>query len=226
MIIYGLMKFTEYIPHMYDKVMDIITLGSHSRVHGHISSEVKAGDKVLDIGCGTGSISIKCAEIGAQVWAVDAAPQMLSIFKRKLNGNPAKKTIRIIEVGAASIKSVLKDEKFDVIIMSLMLGELPKAIRQETLKIAMDLLKDDGRIIISDELWPDNFILSGLYYILYIIFFVPNFLLTRTMIKPVKNLKSDVEKYELKIMEKKKAFMGIISIWKVVKSSRVLKELG
>ena len=218
MLIYGLMKFTEYIPFMYDTAMNVMTFGNHSKAHQVLTSEITKGKKVLDIGCGTGDISLKCAQAGAEVWSVDASPQMLNVFKGKLKGNPWEKNIRIIESGAGSLKSVLGDEKFDIIIMSLMLGELPKVVRQQALKSASELIKDNGTIIISDELWPENPVVSAIYYVLFAIFFVPNFLLTRTLIRPVKNLRADVERNNLRIKEKRSLFMGIITIWKVARA--------
>lgn len=218
MIIYALMKFTEYIPSMYDVVMDLITLGNHSRAHKAIVSEVKPPTRVLDIGCGTGDIAIRCAEAGAEVCAIDASPQMLRIFRKKLERSAVRERITILESGAGSIGTVLKNERFNVIVMSLVLGELPVLIRRQTLKAASELLEDGGVIVISDELWPSNPILSALYYLLFALFFVPNFLLTRTMIRPVKDLKQDIQRFNLRIIRKTALFFGVISIWKVTKT--------
>lgn len=217
MIIYGLMKFTEYIPSMYDVVMNLITFGNHKKAHRLITSEIREGIKVLDIGCGTGDIAIKCAEAGAEVHAIDASPQMLKIFRKKLEGNPVRKNIILYEGGAGSIAEILEKKRFNVIVMSLLLGELPVLVRNQTLRNANELLKDNGVIIISDELWPENIVLSAFYTVLFAIFFIPNFLLTRTLIRPVKNLKKDVERLNLKIREKKSLFLGVISIWKLTK---------
>ncbi len=219
MIIYGLMKFTEYIPWMYDFSMNLMTFGNHSKAHNYVISKIQKGQRVLDIGCGTGDISIKCAEAGADVTAVDASPQMLEVFEKKLSKKESlKDKIKMHEIGAGSVSTLLKGEKFDIIIMSMMLGELSTVVRKQTLKSANELLKDDGKIIINDELWPENKIIGLLYTILFIISFVPNFLLTRTLIRPVKGLKKDLTNFKLKVTEKKRLFLGVISIMQIVKA--------
>ncbi|WP_066502838.1 class I SAM-dependent methyltransferase [Abyssisolibacter fermentans] len=45
--------------------------------------EVKKDSKILDIGCGTGNFSIRLAQAGAKVVAIDISDEMLSIAKQK-----------------------------------------------------------------------------------------------------------------------------------------------
>lgn len=217
MIIYGLMKYVETVPDRYDNVMNFLTAGNHSKAHDFLLSHVKQGMKVLDIGCGPGNIAVKCAQKGAQVYAVDASVEMLRMLNERIEGTPEEKDITVIECGAGSIQEVLKDEKFDLIMASLMLGELPPLVRTKTLNSAAKLLKDDGFILINDELWPENMFVSALYHIFFWIFFIPNFLLTRTMIRPVKNLNRDLATANLKVTEKKSMFGGVMSILKIHK---------
>lgn len=217
MLIYGLMKYIEQIPARYDKMMNILTFGGHGRSQKLILSEVAGGAKILDIGCGSGSLAIECARAGAEVTAVDSSPQMLSILKSKIKGGPLENKIRIIECGSASTGVILKDEKFDIVIMSMMLGELPPAVRKKTIQNAAALLSPDGRIIICDELWPQNIILSLACHFLFWIFFIPNFILTRTLLMPVKGLPEDLRSAGLKIEKKRDLFKGIISILNIKK---------
>ncbi|HOT78268.1 MAG TPA: hypothetical protein PK467_20935, partial [Candidatus Wallbacteria bacterium] len=61
------------------------------------------------------------------------------------------------------------------------------------------------------------FILSAIYHFLYWIFFIPNFILTRTLITPVKKLEKDLTAAGLKVTERESVFLGIISILKILK---------
>jgi ubiquinone/menaquinone biosynthesis C-methylase UbiE len=50
------------------------------------SSGVKDNDQVLDIGCGTGLLSLKFLKKAAcQIHGVDCSPEMIEIFRRKLD---------------------------------------------------------------------------------------------------------------------------------------------
>jgi len=217
MLIYGLMKYIEKIPARYDRMMNFLTFGGHGRSQKIIMSQIAPGMRVLDIGCGSGVLAVKCAEAGAEVAAIDSSPQMLSILKNKIKGSALESRITVVECGSASADVILKGRQFDVIIMSMMLGELSPVVRAKTLKAAAALLSETGRIIICDELWPENIISSAIYHFLYWIFFIPNFILTRTLITPVKNLEKDLSPAGLKIAGRKSIFFGIISILKILK---------
>lgn len=217
MLIYGLMKYIEKIPVRYDKMMNILTFGNHSRSLKILLSYVKPGMRVLDIGCGTGNFSVRCAKIGSSVTCVDASIEMLRVLKNKISGKAEENNIRIIECGSASVREVLKEEKFDLIVMSMMLGELPEIIRKKTMRSASELLAPGGAILINDELWPKNKLLSLIYHFLFWIFFIPNFILTRTLIRPVKDLDVDIKECSLEMASLKTLFFGVISIIKLVK---------
>ncbi|HOT77802.1 MAG TPA: class I SAM-dependent methyltransferase, partial [Candidatus Wallbacteria bacterium] len=154
MLIYGLMKYIEKIPARYDRMMNFLTFGGHGRSQKIIMSTISDGMRVLDIGCGSGALAVKCAEAGAEVVAVDSSSQMLSILKSRIRGAKFEKRIAAVECGSASVDIILKGRQFDVVIMSMMLGELSPVVRAKTLKSAAALLSENGIIIICDELWP------------------------------------------------------------------------
>ncbi|KKL85001.1 hypothetical protein LCGC14_1959080, partial [marine sediment metagenome] len=130
---------------------------------------------------------------------------------------PCRDRMRIHECGAASMDSVLRGDTFDLIIACLMLGELPEDIRLRTLEIAAEHLSDTGRIVICDELWPRNRALSALYHVLFAVFAIPNFILTRTMIRPVKDLPELLERCRLRIVRKERFFFNALSVLYVQK---------
>lgn len=218
MIIYGLMKYIEKIPVRYDAIMNFLTLGYHSRSRKILLKQIKPGKKVLDIGCGTGEFAIQAASLGADVVCLDTSPEMLRVFKEKLMDpgcidNEAVAKIKIIECGSASIDSVLKGKTFDLIYASLMLGELSEIVRKKTIQAAAILLKDDGFMIICDEFWPETPLKSLVYHFLFWIFFIPNFILTRTLIQPVKNFSEHIESANLTVYRKIDLLMGAMTIY-------------
>ncbi|MDO5028560.1 MAG: precorrin-6Y C5,15-methyltransferase (decarboxylating) subunit CbiT [Bacillota bacterium] len=57
--------------------------------------EIRQGDRFLDIGCGTGSISVEAASHGAQVIAVDKNPEAVALTKE--NGKKFGQDILVLE---------------------------------------------------------------------------------------------------------------------------------
>jgi ubiquinone/menaquinone biosynthesis C-methylase UbiE len=103
---------------------------------GHIRS-VK-GKKVLDAGAGTGRLSIRLFDAGADVTALDISPEMLSVLHKK---NPDIKTIE------GDLENMpFPDDTFDMVFSSLALVHLKKI--ELFLDECYRVLKDDGRLIL------------------------------------------------------------------------------
>ena len=73
--------------------------------------KVKKGMKVLDIGCGTGNFSIKLAEMGCEVVAVDVSEDMLDIARKKVHDKGLAIELRFMDVYSLEFK----DECFDAV---------------------------------------------------------------------------------------------------------------
>jgi len=80
------MKILESAPERYDAGINILTLGRLGCLKQDIVNEfIAKDDKVLELGCGTGSLAILCARKGAEVTGIDLSPKMLAIAHRKIN---------------------------------------------------------------------------------------------------------------------------------------------
>lgn len=213
MIIYGLMKFIEQIPERYDRMIGFLTLGGHRTARRRILARTGPATRILDIGCGTGTLLIRAAERGAVCTGVDAALPMLAVFRRKLEGHPEiAGRITLLNQSATLIGRTLQDRRFDLITASLVLGEMPEVVLESVLAQLPGLLAEGGRVMICDELWPDGKWRSLLYSAILAMTFVPNFILTRTMIRPVKGLEKRLEKAGLRVVRRTDFALGVVSL--------------
>lgn len=98
------------------------------------------GKKVLDVGAGTGRLSVRLQEAGAQVTALDLSPEMLGKLKAKNSE---------IETVVADVHEMpFEDDSFDMIFSSFLLVHLKKIT--PFLDECYRVLKDEGRFILTN----------------------------------------------------------------------------
>ncbi|GAA2985802.1 class I SAM-dependent methyltransferase [Streptosporangium longisporum] len=103
---------------------------------------------VLDLGCGTGSLSLVLAEQGHRPVGVDLAPLMIEQARRKL----AKAGFDApMMVGDASDPPARAGTSFDVILSRHLLWTLPDP--QEALRRWAGLLRPGGRLVLVEGRW-------------------------------------------------------------------------
>ena len=80
----ALMRWLEGSPERYDAGMRVLTFGRVSALHAAAAQAAVAepGDRVLEIGCGTGTVTSLMQSRGACVIAIDQSPDMLELAKR------------------------------------------------------------------------------------------------------------------------------------------------
>ena len=103
---------------------------------------VAAGDRVLDIGTGTGTVAALAAARGGQVVAIDAAPSMVDAARRRLPGVPVLR--------AALPELPFAAGRFDVAVANFVLNHVgdPAA----ALAAARRVVRPGGRVAVT--IWP------------------------------------------------------------------------
>ncbi|MEH0422155.1 class I SAM-dependent methyltransferase [Streptomyces sp. B21-083] len=100
---------------------------------------------ILDLGCGTGSLSLLASEQGHRVTGVDASPAMVEHARSKLAGRAA-----VFLVGDAAAPPV-GEERFDVVLVRHVLWTLPDPAR--LLRHWRGLLRAGGRMVLVEGVW-------------------------------------------------------------------------
>jgi len=117
-------------------------------------ARIEKGHKVLDIGCGTATLTIliKKAHPEAEVIGIDGDPKVLEIAKSKV----AEADVNIaLDYGIAS-KLPYPDNSFHRVILSMVLHHLPRENKVRSLKEAFRVLKPAGELHVADLGKPHN----------------------------------------------------------------------
>lgn len=109
-------------------------------------NEIK-GKKILDIGCGAGYWSKFFSDLGAEVYGIDIAEEMINESKKN-----CKKGNFIV---ANSEDIPFKDNYFDMVISIRSLEYFPDKLK--SFKEIKRVLKKDGRLIVITKSTPDVF---------------------------------------------------------------------
>ena len=104
---------------------------------GHIT----AGEKVLEIGCGTGEFTKRIAQTGADITAVDISPDLLEVARSGITNINVRFHIQNVE------KLDFEDESFDVVIGSSILHHLNL---NPALKEVYRVLKNGGMVVFTE----------------------------------------------------------------------------
>jgi len=112
-------------------------------------ARIHPGDKVLDVGCGTGTLAIEVQQrIGAtgRVFGVDPGTRQIARARSKA----ARRNLPIeFQIGVIEHLD-FPDQTFDVVLNTLMMHHLPDDLKRQGLSEIARVLKPGGRFVIVD----------------------------------------------------------------------------
>ncbi len=190
---YVLMRLLESSPRRYDLGIRLLTFGAVDRAYDRLASRIEAGQQVLDIGCGTGALSLRAARRGAAVIGIDVNVEMLEIAKARAQEAGLAKKIELREMGVAELDTE-KPVSYDIVMSGLCFSELNDGERSYALAQAKRILKPSGLLIVSDEVKPPSFIGRVLLALIRAPLVVVTYLATGLTTTALENLPELVEK--------------------------------
>lgn len=140
-------------PRLYDAFVTLFFLGRRRATFQTFvrAADVQPGQRVLDIGCGTGYFAGLLAQtVGANglVVGVDASPEMIA-YARRVRG----RTNCQFQVGTAEALS-LPSEQFDVVVSSLFMHHLPADLQPVAVAEMLRVLRPGGTLLIVEAQVP------------------------------------------------------------------------
>ncbi len=139
----------------YDSYMRRVTLGREGALRQATLdlAQVKAGDCVLEVGCGTGTLTLATRrQVGptGQVFGIDVIPGMIELSQRK-----AALAHENIAFQLGAIDDIpFSANQFDVVLCSFMIFHMSENTRRKGIAEIYRVLKPQGRLVILDLALP------------------------------------------------------------------------
>jgi len=157
----------KWAPH-YDTLLRLVTLGRERTLREMTVAlaQIKPGDKVLEVGCGTGTLSMAAkTRVGplGEVYGIDAAPEMIEVARKKASQANMDVVFREGQIENISFP----DNQFDVVLCSFMVFVITNDIRRKGFQEIHRTLKPNGQLLVLDFSPPANILLSHLVTLIF-----------------------------------------------------------
>jgi ubiquinone/menaquinone biosynthesis C-methylase UbiE len=190
---YVLMKVLESAPSRYDLGIRLLTLGHMDRAYDWLAARIQADQRVLDIGCGTGALTVRAAQRGARVVGIDVNTQMLDIARQRTAGVGQALDVELREMGVAELDGE-PASSYDVVMSGLCFSELTEGERAFALRQAYRLLRPGGLLLLADEVIPRDIVKRLLHWCVRLPLALLTYMLTQTTTRALSRLPEQVQR--------------------------------
>ena len=141
-----------HTPMLYEFIVWAITRGKEKAFRKFIAelAEIKSGESVLDVGCGTGTMALIAKEyVGktGQVSGIEPSLEMVACAQRKAIQRKVS-----IEVSAGVIERLdYPSQSFDVVLCLIVMHHMPDETKIQGIKEMARVLKSGGRLVVVDS---------------------------------------------------------------------------
>lgn len=147
---------------LYDPVIRFTTRETRFKTALISQSGISSGMKVLDVGCGTGTLalSVKEAFPDIEMVGLDGDPAILEIAA----GKARARNLKLQLDRAYSTEMPYADNHFDRVLSSLFFHHLEEEDKRKTFREILRVLKPDGQLHVADWGKPTGPFMRALFY--------------------------------------------------------------
>jgi ubiquinone/menaquinone biosynthesis C-methylase UbiE len=151
---------TQVIRHHWDRRADTF---DEETGHGLVSEEQRSAwldllsrlsgsppRRVLDVGCGTGFLALRFAELGHTVTGIDLSPQMIDRARRKAEQANLQIEFRV----GNAVATECAGENYDLVVGRHVIWNLPDP--GQGVREWLRVLRPGGRLVLIEGKWADN----------------------------------------------------------------------
>lgn len=159
---------------LYDLFVRFLLLGQEQKLREVVVklAHIQPGERVLDVGCGTGTLAILAktkSDPTVEIQGRDASPEMIERARQK-----AVQAGVVVDFQTGLVEAIESpDNQFDLVLSSLMVHHLPGDLKARAFAEIYRVLKPGGRLLVVDFEPPQrgfnklffSFLLSGMMQI-------------------------------------------------------------
>lgn len=161
-------KFTpplayDFLTPLFDRVCNLLGYGKTFKRMALELSEIEDGEKVLDVGCGSGSLLIeaKTRYPNSDIVGIDPDKKVLRLAERKLEQAGVK--ARLVQGFAQELP--FPSASFDLVISTLIFHHLSSSVKIATTREIYRVLKENGKFLLADLGKPESTLTKLLLYL-------------------------------------------------------------
>ncbi|MGE4286656.1 MAG: class I SAM-dependent methyltransferase [Phycisphaerae bacterium] len=160
---------------VYDFAMNTLSFGRERKLRRDEIETLtfEPTDRILDLGCGTGTMTLELASMltSGEVVGIDASHKMIDVAKKHLERRGLEE--RCSFEYALAEKLPFPDNSFESCVSSMFYHHLPIELKKESLKEAFRVLKPGGTFHVIDVDKPDNFFAFAAAWLGYVLLMQP-----------------------------------------------------
>jgi len=206
---YIYMKILERRPARYDAGIRRLSGQDWPAIREKILQGVKPGERVLEIGCGPGTLAVAMARRGAIVTALDINPEMLTYAR----GQAAEAGVQVAFGKLPAEELARLQGRFDWVVASLSFSELRPIVRQAVLVWLRRLLQAGGRLVVVDEVVPESAGAWWRYQLSRTWARLITWLWTRQSTRPLSDFQAELSEAGYRILREETLAPGNLRLW-------------
>ena len=129
----------------FDFLIEVVGLGTSFKKKVLERTQLKNGERLLDVGCGTATLLIaaKSRYPDSQVIGIDADDRVLDIARKKIQDNNLE--VEVVQARAEQLP--FPSSSFDAVVSTLIFHHLPTEMKQLAMIEIYRVLRRDGRFL-------------------------------------------------------------------------------